>query len=51
LNPERYRTLLEAEEELDAIRAYDRAKASGEKTVSLAEALASMNSDEEKNKN
>ena len=43
LNWERYEKLLEAEEELDAIRAYDEAKACGSETIPLAQALASVN--------
>lgn len=39
LDIEVYRQLMEAVEELDAIRAYDEAKASGETPVSLEEAL------------
>ena len=39
LDLENYRELLEARDELDAIRAYDEAKASGEQGVPLEEAL------------
>lgn len=37
-----YRQLLEALEELEAIQAYDEAKASGQQPVSLEEALRSL---------
>jgi hypothetical protein len=37
-----YRELLEAAEELDAIRAYDAAKAAGEEAIPLDQALAEI---------
>lgn len=39
LDPRRYRELLDAAEELDAIRAYDEAKASGEEVISFEQAV------------
>lgn len=36
---ERYSKLLEAHEELESIRAYDEAKASGDETISFAQAV------------
>lgn len=42
LDMEEYRKLLEELEELDAIRAFDRAKASGEKPISFEEALSEI---------
>ena len=39
LDVDRYRDLLEAGEELDAIRAYDAAKSSGDNAVPLEDAL------------
>lgn len=38
LNIERYSELLEAQEELDAIRAYDEAKASNDEAIPFAQA-------------
>lgn len=46
LGVDRYRELLEAWEELDAIRCYDEAKASGEEPIPLDEALREI--DEER---
>lgn len=37
-----YRALLEAAEELDAIRAYDAAKASGEEVIPFEQAVAEI---------
>jgi hypothetical protein len=42
LDIEDYRQLLEALEELEAIRAYDAAKASGDEAVPLEQALAEI---------
>jgi hypothetical protein len=42
LGIERYSELLEALEELDAIRAYDEAKASGEEAIPFGEAIAEI---------
>lgn len=42
LDIEGYRQLLEALEELEAIRAYDAAKASGDEAVPLEQALAEI---------
>jgi hypothetical protein len=42
LDIERYSELLEAQEELEAIRAYDEAKASGDEAVPLAQALPNV---------
>ncbi|MGD0696042.1 MAG: hypothetical protein ABSB82_14430 [Terriglobia bacterium] len=42
LDMEEYRKLLEELEELDAIRSFDRAKASGEKPIPLEEALSEI---------
>ena len=39
LDIERYSELLEAQEELETIRAYDEAKASGDEAVPLSQAL------------
>ncbi len=39
---EQYRVLLEAAEELDAIRAYDAAKASGDEAIPLEQAIAEI---------
>jgi hypothetical protein len=43
LDLDAYRRLLEQIEELEDLRAFDGAKQSGEKAISLAEALAVMN--------
>jgi PHD/YefM family antitoxin component YafN of YafNO toxin-antitoxin module len=45
LDIEDYRQLLEALEELEAIRAYDAAKASGDEAVPLEQALAEIEND------
>jgi PHD/YefM family antitoxin component YafN of YafNO toxin-antitoxin module len=45
LDLERYSELLEAQEELDSIRAYDEAKASGDEAVPLDQALQEIESD------
>jgi PHD/YefM family antitoxin component YafN of YafNO toxin-antitoxin module len=45
LDREDYRRLLEDVEELEAIRAYDAAKASGDETVPLEQALAEIEND------
>ena len=45
LDIEDYRRLLEDIEELEAIRAYDAAKASGDETVPLEQALAEIEND------
>jgi len=45
LDIEDYRQLLEAVEELEAIRAYDAAKASGDEAVPLEQALAEIEND------
>jgi hypothetical protein len=45
LDMEDYRQLLEGVEELDAICAYDAAKASGEEAVPLEQALAEIEND------
>lgn len=42
LDIEEYRKLLEELEELNAIRAFDRAKASGEKPIPFEEALSEI---------
>ena len=42
---EDYRQLLEALEELEAIRAYDAAKASGDEAIPLEQALAEIEND------
>lgn len=42
LNIEDYRLILEELEELESIRAYDEAKASGEKAVPFEQALAEI---------
>ena len=39
---EQYRVLLEAAEELDAIRAYDAAKASGDEAIPFEQAIAEI---------
>lgn len=39
---EQYRVLLEAAEELDAIRAYDAAKASGDEAIPLEQAITEI---------
>ena len=45
LDIEDYRRLLEEVEELEAIRAYDAAKASGDEAVPLEQALAEIEND------
>ena len=45
LDIEDYRRLLEDVEELEAIRAYDAAKASGDEAVPLEQALAEIEND------
>ena len=45
LDIEDYRQLLEDVEELEAIRAYDAAKASGDEAVPLEQALAEIEND------
>ena len=45
LDIEAYRQLLEDVEELEAIRAYDAAKASGDEAVPLEQALAEIEND------
>ena len=45
LDIEEYRGILEELEELDAIRAYDAAKASGEEPIPLEQALAEVERD------
>lgn len=45
LDIEDYRQLLEDREELEAIRAYDAAKASGDEAVPLEQALAEIEND------
>jgi len=45
LDIEAYRQLLEELEELEAIRAYDAAKASGDEAVPLEQALAEIEND------
>ena len=45
LDIEDYRQLLEALEELEAIRAYDAAKASGDEAIPLEQALAEIEND------
>ncbi|HLL73763.1 MAG TPA: hypothetical protein VK421_00585 [Pyrinomonadaceae bacterium] len=47
LDIERYSELLEAQEELETIRAYDVAKASGGEVVPLAQALREIESSRE----
>lgn len=47
LDIERYSELLEAQEELESIRAYDEAKASGDEAVPLDQALREIESDRE----
>lgn len=44
LDVERYLELLEAQEELESIRAYDEAKASGDEVVALTQALDEIES-------
>ncbi len=39
LGVERYAELLEAQEELESLRAYDEAKASGDEVISFAQAV------------
>ncbi len=41
LEIDRYSELVEAQEELEAIRAYDEAKASNDEAISLTQAIAS----------
>jgi PHD/YefM family antitoxin component YafN of YafNO toxin-antitoxin module len=45
LDIEDYRRLLEEVEELEAIRAYDAAKASGDEAIPLEQALAEIEND------
>lgn len=45
LDIEDYRKLLEELEELDSIRAFDRAKASGEKSIPFDQAIAEIERD------
>jgi len=45
LDIEAYRQLLEEVEELEAIRAYDAAKASGDEVIPLEQALAEIEND------
>lgn len=44
ISPQTYRLLLEALEELESIKAYDEAKASGDEAVPLAQALTEIRS-------
>jgi hypothetical protein len=44
LDLQRYRELLEAQEELEEVRAYDDAKASGDEVVPLAQAIREIES-------
>jgi PHD/YefM family antitoxin component YafN of YafNO toxin-antitoxin module len=47
LDIEEYRRLLEAVEELESIRAYDAAKASGDKAIPFEQATAEIERDRE----